>query len=382
MLCRLWLLHQGQKPAPRRTGAPRFRKLLWPVFAALACLAVHPAGAQVPSAMSDHVLVIGTKEAPPFAMKDSDGSWTGVSIDLWRRIADELHLRYRFQEGSLNELISDTTAGKLDASISAITVTPGREQTVDFSEPYYTTGLGIAVPTQTPFDWLRLLGSLISVSFLKALLGLVGVTLLMALLIWAIERRSTEHFKGGLKDGFAASLWWSAVTMTQSVPEHAPRTVPGRVLAVLWMAASVIAIAVFTAGITSHLTTKQLEGYVHNVDDLRSVRVGAVAGTTSLRYLAHKGIKFRTYPNAELGLKAVKAGALDAFVYDRPLLYWLTKKDYPGSIEVLDLTFDEQSYAIALPNNSSLRVPLNRTLFAVIGTQWWRQLNAEYLGHE
>jgi ABC-type amino acid transport substrate-binding protein len=370
------------KPAPLRTFAPHFRQVLWPIFAAVAFLAVHPAGAQVPSATSEHILVIGTKEAPPFAMKDNDGSWTGVSIDLWRRIADELHLRYRFKEVSLDELINGTSAGRLDAAIGAITVTAGREQMVDFSESYYTTGLGIAVPTQTSFDWLRVLGSLISVGFLKALLSLIGVTLLIAVLIWAIERGRTEHFKGGLKDGLATSVWWSAVTMTQSVPEHGPRTLPGRLVAVLWMAASVTAIAVFTAGITSHLTTKQLEGYVHNVDDLRSVRVGAVAGTASLRYLAHERISFRTYPDAEAGLRAVKAGTLDAFVYDQPILYWLTKKDYPGSIEVLDIRFDPQSYAIALPNNSSLRMPINRTLVAVIGTQWWRDLNAGYLGHE
>ena len=37
----------------------------------------------------DRELVIGTKEAPPFAMKAADGAWQGISIDLWRRIADE-----------------------------------------------------------------------------------------------------------------------------------------------------------------------------------------------------------------------------------------------------------------------------------------------------
>ena len=37
-------------------------------------------------------LVIGTKEAAPFAMKSADGSWSGISIDQWRRIADDLHL--------------------------------------------------------------------------------------------------------------------------------------------------------------------------------------------------------------------------------------------------------------------------------------------------
>ena len=43
------------------------------------------------------------------------------------------------------------------------------------------------------------------------------------------------------------------------------------------MIASIIALAVFTAGITSAITTHQLQGLVRNVDDLRALRVGAVS---------------------------------------------------------------------------------------------------------
>jgi len=187
--------------------------------------------------------------------------------------------------------------------------------------------------------------------------------------------------------GDNTSVWWSVVTMTQSVPERGPRTMLGRFVALFWMATSVAAIAVFTAAITAQLTTKQLEGAVHGVTDLRSVRVGdrsvrvgGVEGTAALRYLAHERINFRTYPDAASGLRAVKAGALDAFVYDRPLLYWLAKKEYKNSIEVLDTTFDQQSYAIALPNNGTLRMPINRALLAIIETQSWQDLNTNYLG--
>lgn len=35
-------------------------------------------------------LLIATKQAPPFSLKNADGEWTGLSIELWRRIADEL----------------------------------------------------------------------------------------------------------------------------------------------------------------------------------------------------------------------------------------------------------------------------------------------------
>jgi polar amino acid transport system substrate-binding protein len=375
--CRL--INLGYFPCLRSTL--RFCGALWLILATFSFPAIRPADAQESDAAPNCVLIIGTKEAPPFAMRADDGSWTGISIELWRRIADELHLHYRFKDVPLTELVNGTAAGRLDASVAAITVTADRERIIDFSEPYYTTGLGIAIPRETSFNWLRLFGSLISISFVQALLGLVGVTLLIGSLVWVLERRHTDHFSGGVKSGLATGVWWSALTLTQAVPEHGPKTLPGRVIAVAWMAASVTAIAVFTAGITSHLTMKQLEGSVHSVADLQSVRVGAVAGTASLNYLTSERIIFRTYPDAASGLEAVKDGELDAFVYDRPLLYWLAKtKEYQDSIQVLEVAFDMQDYAIALPNNSTLRIPINRTLLAITETQWWRDLNVEYLG--
>src|SRR5215813_9102523 len=54
--------------------------------------------AQTPGLSETRELVIGTKVAPPFAMKAQDGTWYGISIDLWRHIAEQIHLRYRFQE--------------------------------------------------------------------------------------------------------------------------------------------------------------------------------------------------------------------------------------------------------------------------------------------
>ncbi len=34
--------------------------------------------------------LIGTKEAPPFAMKQSDGTWRGISIELWAGLAERV----------------------------------------------------------------------------------------------------------------------------------------------------------------------------------------------------------------------------------------------------------------------------------------------------
>ena len=54
-----------------------------------------------PGVNVERVLVIGTKDAPPFAVKADRGEWTGLSIDLWKYIAEQLHLRYRFKETTL-----------------------------------------------------------------------------------------------------------------------------------------------------------------------------------------------------------------------------------------------------------------------------------------
>ena len=48
----------------------------------------------------DRELVLGLRVAPPFVMRTPDGIWTGISVELWRHLAEQLSLRYRFQETS------------------------------------------------------------------------------------------------------------------------------------------------------------------------------------------------------------------------------------------------------------------------------------------
>lgn len=50
---------------------------------------------------SSRHLVIGTREVPPFAMTDENGRWTGITIDLWEKIADRLGYSYEYQSFSL-----------------------------------------------------------------------------------------------------------------------------------------------------------------------------------------------------------------------------------------------------------------------------------------
>ena len=313
-------------------------------------------------------------------MKQPNGSWTGAGIELWRRVAQKLDLHYQLQEADLQQLVDGAADGTFDASVAAITVTAAREQLVDFSQPFYATGLGIAVLRRDEIAWLPVLRSLLTAGFAEAVLALVGVSLGVALIVWLAEQRHNEIF-GRSRSGLGSSIMWAAATMAQaSAGTREPTTLIGRCVAVLWLLASVVVIASFTAGITSQMTARQLEGLVHGEDDLRLVRVGAVAGTETVEILDHDHAKPQTYQTVVEGLQALKSGELDAFVYDRPLLAWVVKEKFYGSLKVLDTIFDPQVYAIALPRGSQIRIPLNVALLEEVRGDWWKETLNRYIG--
>ena len=90
-----------------------------------------------PSSNAPQPLIVGTKEAPPFSLKTSDGQWTGLSIDLWRQIAAELNLQFEFRELALKQLLEGVTDGSLNAVVAALTITPERNKNFDFTHAFY-----------------------------------------------------------------------------------------------------------------------------------------------------------------------------------------------------------------------------------------------------
>jgi ABC-type amino acid transport substrate-binding protein len=81
-------------------------------------------------------LTVGTKEEPPFSMKDNAGRWTGISIDLWRQIAVELNLTYEFRELDQKNLLAGLTDRTLYVVVSMLTITPERLDKFDFTYPF------------------------------------------------------------------------------------------------------------------------------------------------------------------------------------------------------------------------------------------------------
>ena len=329
----------------------------------------------------ERTLVVGTKEAPPFAMKAEDGTWYGLSIDLWRSVAEELEITYELEERSLEELISGLEDGSLDASVAALTLTAEREARVDFSHPFYSSGLGIAVAPTRGMDWSALLESFFSPALLQAVGMLVLVLFGFGLLVWLFERRHNEQFGGAAAEGLGHAFWWSAVTMTTvGYGDKAPVTVGGRIVALVWMFAGVIMISTFTAAIASALTVASLGTKVQGPEDLPGARVATVTGSTSERYLEERFLRYDGVDELAEALGMAAEGQVDAVVYDAPILQYLAARPEGGGLQVLPQTFERQLYAIALPEGSELREGINRELLATVSDPAWQEVLERYLG--
>jgi ABC-type amino acid transport substrate-binding protein len=315
------------------------------------------------AAPTDRVLKVATKPAPPFSVKQADGTWTGKSIELWRDIADELGLRYELHETDLDGMLAGVADGRYDAGVAAITVTSAREEILDFTAPFHTTGLAIAVHAEEASTWRSILAVLGSRAFLELVLGLGLLFFVVGGLMWAIERRANPQFGEGPVQGVGNGYWWTVVTMTTvGYGDKTPRTVLGRLLALGWMMLSVVIISSVTATIASNLTIEQLEAKISEPADLSRFEVGTVVATTSESYLRAAHLDFRTYPDAAEGLADLANGEIEAFVYDEPLLRPVVEAEYEDVLRVLPNTFQRQDYAIALPPGSELREPINRVL--------------------
>jgi len=91
-------------------------------------------------------LVIGMElNYPPFEMTDHDGTPTGVGVDMAHALGEYLHRPVSIENMPFEGLIPALKTGRIDLVISSMTATDERRKSIDFSDPYLSTGLSILV---------------------------------------------------------------------------------------------------------------------------------------------------------------------------------------------------------------------------------------------
>jgi polar amino acid transport system substrate-binding protein len=87
--------------------------------------------------ITEGTLSVGTDTPfPPFEIGQPPNI-SGYDIDVMNGIAEQLELTPEYTDTGFGTIFRDTANGQFDTAAAASTITPGRERTVDFTDPYY-----------------------------------------------------------------------------------------------------------------------------------------------------------------------------------------------------------------------------------------------------
>jgi ABC-type amino acid transport substrate-binding protein len=303
-------------------------------------------------------------------------------MDLWSGIADRLGYRYEIRQLQIGELFDALEKNEIDLAVAALTVTAEREARVDFTQPYFNTGISIATKGNLRTgSWLTVAKRLFSIDFLIVVSILLIVLLTVGFVVWFLERRHQQStFEKQPGKGLISGLWWAAVTMTTvGYGDKVPVTTQGRIVGMVWIFASLILISSFTAAITAALTLGELDSRVQHLVDLHGSSVGTVEGSSGESVAHALGLPSQSYENAEAGMRALAAGRINAFIHDQAILRYLVSDRFGGRLHVLDRTFDHQSYAIALPHDSPMYEQINMELLRMVNSAEWNDIIERYI---
>jgi len=336
-----------------------------------------------PSATAaDRPLRVVTAAIAPFVLPQTD-SPGGFSIDLWNEVASRMHVQFVWSlVPTQSDLLRSVQRGDADVAIAAITMTPEREKMVDFSLPYFDSGLQIMVRARNEGAFLETFRSIPW----RAICELFGVAamlvFLLANLLWLVERKHDRNFQKPYIRALGEGLWGTILIIATG--EHGERDAANiwkRMLVPAMWLIGVVLIAQFTATVTSSQTVTQLQSNIQGPGDLPGKTIGTAAGTIAAHYLKQRGLPFVDVKTAADGIRMLTEGKVQAIVYDAPTLqYWAAKRGN-GILMVVGPIFRPEKYGIALAAGSTLRKPINEALLAMyadgtyehIYEKWFRQ---------
>lgn len=342
-----------------------------------------PAAAAAPAAK---VRVV-TRNLEPFSF-DKDGRRVGYAAELWEQLARETGLDYEVKVVATAQEIIDAVKDKTaDVGVGAISVTAKREEIIDFTQPFYESGLQVLVSTAGGSfvdNLLSLAGNLFNLQLIGMFLLLLGTMFVISHLVWRYEHKVNEdQWPADYKTGLWESFWWTISTLLVGGADNkGPVGVGGRIIAIVWMLLSIVLVSLLTASFTTTLTINTLKGGINGPGDLPGRKVATVKGSTAETLMAARGAKVQAYTTVGEGIQALRDGGVQAVVFDAPVLQYETGKLSDESLQMVGPVFERQNYAFALQPDSPLRERLNQALLTLTERGIGTELRKKYFGED
>jgi polar amino acid transport system substrate-binding protein len=332
-----------------------------------------------------------TRNIEPFSF-ERDGQRVGFAMELWADVAQQLKVEYEVTTvNSAKEMVAAVQNKSADVAVGALSITSEREKVIDFSQPFYGSGLQI-LAKQTGGGFTDVIVSMFKNLFTWQLAAGLVITIVVMLiishLVWMYEHPVNEdQWPRSYLAGMGESFWWTlSIFLVGGADNKGPVGVGGRIVATVWMLASVIAVSLLTASLSAVLVVNTLTSDITGPDDLPDKRVATIGGSTAENWLNKFGgggkIKVVTFPDIPACIDALKKGDVKAVVFDAPILkYYLTK---PGmaDLTLVGVPFELNNYGFGLQQDSVLREPINQALLNLSESGLTKKIERDWFGAE
>jgi ABC-type amino acid transport substrate-binding protein len=280
------------------------------------------------------------------------------------------------------QILEALKSSEADVAVGALSITAEREEYIDFTHPFYESGLQILVGAQGPTSTMALIKS-----FMKPqLLRMIGVVLLAIFgtshLLWLLERRrNPQSFPRRYGQGISESIWWSlSILISGGCENKTPVGPAGRLVAIVWMLAGILLVSYITASVTTAMTVSSLTSDIGGPGDLPGQKVATVKGSTAASYLSGRRIDLRELPSIDAAYYALAKGDVVAVVYDAPVLHYHTTQSGSSQEKVVGRLFQRQNYGFGLPQGSKYRKPINETMLRLKENGFLDELQRKWFG--
>lgn len=278
-----------RKPPNTSTSAQQLHSVVWP-----GDTTTKPRGWVFPN--NGQPLRVGVPNKPSFRELVSVGKGpdnvTGYSVDIFNAAIKLLPYPVPCQfitigDGSKNpnydDIISRIATNALDAVVGDFAIVRNRTKIAEFTQPYIEAGLVIVAP-------VRKANSNAWAFFKPFTLEMWCVTgtlfIFVGVVVWILEHRANEEFRGSPRRQVLTIFWFSFSTMFFA---HRQNTVSalGRFVLIIWLFVVLIINSSYTASLTSILTVQQLATGITGLDNLvaSALPIGYPAGKFVRNYL-------------------------------------------------------------------------------------------------
>ncbi|CAK7354088.1 unnamed protein product [Dovyalis caffra] len=303
---------------------------------------------------------------------------TGYCIDVFDAVVKALPYALPYEyipfakpdgepAGTYNDLIYQVYLKNFDAAVGDTTIIFNRSLYVDFTLPYTESGVSMIVPivdNNSKNAWV----------FLRPLTWDLWVTsfcffIFIAFVIWVLEHRINEEFRGPASHQAGTSFWFSFSTMVFSQREKVVNNL-SRTVVIIWCFVVLILTQSYTASLTSLLTVQQLQPAVNDVNELikKGEFVGYQEGSFVQGILLGLGFdksKLIVYSSTEecddLLSKGSGNGGIAAAFDEVPYMKLFLSK-YCSKYTIIGPTFKTDGFGFAFPKGSPLVPDVSRAV--------------------